>query len=105
MNSYLFVCFLSTVTAPKTSLNGRIQVIFVTPCSLILTYPDLLFLAFLDFLAFLLFEEFLAFLSVFPFFPRILGVRKRRKILAFLVVFLAFSPKTKEKKIRVINSN
>ena len=63
--------------------------------------PDLLFLAFLDFLVFFcFFQELLASLSVFPSFPRILGVRKRWKILAFLVVFLAFSRKSKEKKIR-----
>ena len=42
----------------------------------------------------------LLFWVLFPSFPRILGVRKRWKTLAFLVVFLAFSRKSKEKKIR-----
>ena len=45
--------------------------------------PDLLFLAFLEFLAFFLSMEFLVFLCVFPSFPRILGVRRREKILVF----------------------
>ena len=40
----------------------------------------------------------LLFLTVFPSFPKILGVRKRRKILAFFVVFLVFSKKARKRK-------
>ena len=51
--------------------------------------PKTSFPCLIGFPCFLLFELSLAFLSViFPSFPRILGVRKRPKILAFLAVFL-----------------
>ena len=43
----------------------------------------------------------LAFLSVFPFFSKDFRGSEETEILAFLVVFLAFSQKSKEKKIRV----
>ena len=56
------------------------------PC---IKFPNLPFTAFLDFLAFFLFKKFLAILSFFLSFPRILGVRRAKEILAFLVVFLA----------------
>ena len=42
----------------------------------------------------------LLFCAFFPSFPRILGVRQRQKILAFMMVFLAVFQKSKEKKIR-----
>ena len=60
--------------------------------------PDDLFLAFLGFPCFFALRGIPCFFECFFLsFPRILGVRKRRKILAFLVVFLAFSQKSKGK--------
>ena len=55
---------------------------------------------FLDFLSFLLFEENLAFLSVFPFFSRDFGGSEEMENPCFFGGFLAFSRKSKEKKIR-----
>ena len=57
------------------------------------TLPNLPFLAFWDFLAFLGLSK----KPFSPSFPGILGVQKRRKILVFLVVFLAFSRKRTRK--------
>ena len=48
------------------------------------------FPCFLGFPCFLAFRGNPCFFECFPSFPRILGVRKRRKILVFLAVFLAF---------------
>ena len=45
-------------------------------------------------------KEFLAFWRVFLFLPKDFGVRRREKILALLVVFLAVFQKNKEKEIR-----
>ena len=64
-------------------------------------YPVLPFLVFLEFLVFLLCEEFLVFWGVFPFFSRDFRGSAGIKILVFLVVFLAFFPKNKERKDRV----
>ena len=72
------------------------RMLFKMAC--ILVPVSLICFAFLGFLAFLLFEEFLAFLTVVPFFSKDLGVRKRWKILVFLVVFFAFPEKARKRR-------
>ena len=65
-----------------------------------LHYPDLPFLAFLEFLAVFVARNFLAFLSIFPWF----GIVKE-SLLFFDLPFLAFSQKSKERKIRVLHQH
>ena len=63
--------------------------------------PVLPFLVFLKFLAFFPCEDFLLFLSDFAFFSRDFRGSVEIKILVFLIVFLAFFQKSKERKDRV----
>ena len=68
-----------------------------SPWLMLMKSPDLPFLALLDFLVSLFGHPCL--LSLFPFLTRIMGVRQRRTILAFSVVFLHFRQTSKEQKI------
>ena len=63
-----------------------------------LTLQSLLF--YFDFLAFFCFPDFPCFLSVFLPFPRILGVPRREKTLAFLGDFPCFIQKSKGWRVR-----
>ena len=58
-------------------------------------YPDPPILAFFDFLAFFVFRFSLLFCAFFLSFPRILGVPRREKTLAFWGKTLAFSKKAR----------